>query len=110
MTLGLPPELFNGVLEGLSVDIYGNRSRILKVSIGRFNVIKLTVSFLNSISSSSKNTRLFKERHCSIGAGILNRFKIWFDYPNQQIILRKNGSFSKEFNYNVSGLDVVYDG
>jgi hypothetical protein len=94
--------------EGLSGLIYGNRSRIPKVTIGRFNVIKPTVSFLDSISS--KNARFFKKRHGSIGAGILNRFKVWFDYPNKQIMLRKNGSLSKEFNYNMSGLDVVYAG
>ncbi|MCG1035465.1 aspartyl protease family protein [Polaribacter sargassicola] len=104
-----PNRFFNDILgEGLSGVIYGNRSRVPKIKIGSFNVIKPTVSFLDSIST--KNARKFKEREGSIGASILKRFKVWFDYPNQKIMLKKQKSLSKEFNYNMSGLEVVYSG
>ncbi|TXD50953.1 MULTISPECIES: aspartyl protease family protein [unclassified Polaribacter] len=104
-----PIRFFNDILgEGLSGTIYGNRSRIPKVTLGSFEIIKPTVSFLDSISS--KHARLFTERHGSIGAGILKRFKVWFDYSNRQIMLRKNASLTKEFNYNMSGLEIVYSG
>ena len=104
-----PKRFFIDILgEGLSGIIYGNRSRIPKIKIGSFNIIEPTVSFLDTVSS--KNARLFKTRHGSIGAGILKRFKVWFDYPNKQIMLRKNASLRGGFNYNMSGLDIVYTG
>lgn len=104
-----PKLFFNDILgEGLSGTIFGNRSRVPKLKLGRFNIEKPTVSFLDSISTY--NARKFKERNGSIGSGILKRFKVWIDYPNKKITFKKNGSLKKGFNYNMSGLDVVYDG
>lgn len=104
-----PKRFFPDVLgEGLSGPIHGNRSRIPKVKLKSFELEKPTVSFLDSISTY--NARKFKDRNGSIGASILKRFIVWFDYPNRQMMLKKNGSFKKEFNYNMSGLDIVYNG
>lgn len=104
-----PNLFFNDILgEGLSGAIYGNRSRIPKLKLNSFVIEKPTVSFLDSLST--KNARSYIQRNGSIGAGILNRFKVWLDYPNQRLLLKKNGSFKKSFNYNMSGLDVVYNG
>jgi hypothetical protein len=104
-----PKRFFNDILgEGLSGAIYGNRSRIPKIKLGAFEIQNPTVSFLDSVST--KNARSFQERNGSIGAGILRRFKVWFDYPNKKIMLKRNSWFSKGFNYNMTGLDVVYNG
>ena len=104
-----PKRFFNDILgEGLSGSIYGNRSRIPKIKIGSFEVKSPTVSFLDA--ASTKNARNFKGRNGSVGAGILTRFIVWLDYPNRKIMLKKNGSFSKAFNYNMTGLNVVYYG
>jgi hypothetical protein len=104
-----PQLFFNDILgEGLSGTIYGNRSRIPKIKLGSFEIENPTVSFLDSISS--KNARNFKARNGSLGGGILKRFTIWLDYPNKQIKLKKNRFFKSSFNYDMSGLDVVYTG
>lgn len=104
-----PNKFFKDILgEGLSGSIYGNRSRIPKIQLGKFEIEKPTVSFLDTIST--KNARNFKERNGSIGANILRRFTVWFDYPNKRIIFKKNSSFKNDFNYNMSGLDVIYNG
>ncbi len=104
-----PKLFFNDILgEGLSGTIYGNRSRIPKLKIGKFEIEAPTVSFLDSIST--KNARSLKERNGSIGGNILKRFKVWLDYRNNKIMLKKNASFKDDFNYNMSGLDVVYSG
>ncbi|MFY9243298.1 MAG: aspartyl protease family protein [Polaribacter sp.] len=104
-----PKRFFNDILgEGLSGAIYGNRSRIPKLKLKSFDIKSPTVSFLDSIST--RNARSFEERNGSIGAGVLKRFMVWFDYPNKQIMLKKTNSFKKTFNYNMSGLDVVYNG
>jgi len=104
-----PQLFFNDILgEGLSGTIYGNRSRIPKIKLGSFEIENPTVSFLDTISS--KNARNFKARNGSLGGGILKRFTIWLDYPNKQIKLKKNRFFKSSFNYDMSGLDVVYTG
>jgi S1-C subfamily serine protease len=69
---------------------------------------KPTVSFLDS--SSTIHARKFKQRNGSIGGDVLKRFKVWIDYPNKKITLKKNASLTKGFNYNMSGLDVIYSG
>ncbi|NVK10147.1 retropepsin-like aspartic protease [Tenacibaculum sp.] len=107
--LKTPKKFFKDIIgEGFSGTIYGNRSRVPKISIGKFKVIEPTVSFLDS--SSTFNARQFKERNGSIGGGILKRFKVWLDYPNKRIVLKKNASLNKGFYYNMSGLHIVYDG
>ena len=93
---------------GLSGTIYGKRSRLFSLTIGRFLFKNPTVSFLDSISS--KKARQYNERNGSIGNDILKRFKVWIDYPNKKLTLHKNGSFTTGFNYNMSGIEVVYDG
>jgi hypothetical protein len=104
-----PIKHFKDILgEGISGTIYGNRSKISSVSLGRFVVEGPTVSFLDS--TSTFNARRFKERNGSIGGNILKRFKIWIDYPNKKITLKKCASLKNGFYYNMSGLHVIYDG
>lgn len=107
--LKTPKKYFRDILgEGFSGTVYGNRSKIKELTLGRFKIKKPTVSFLDS--SSTFNARHFKERNGSIGGNILKRFKVWIDYPNKKIAFKKNASFSKGFYYNMSGLQIVYDG
>ena len=104
-----PIKNFKDVLgEGISGTIYGKKSRIKQVKIGSFKIKEPTVSFLDS--TSTFYARQYKERNGSIGGNILKRFKIWVDYQNKKIILKKSGSFRGGFEYNMSGLDVVYNG
>jgi hypothetical protein len=104
-----PKRFFNDLLgEGLSGSIFGKRSRIPKLKIGRFKIKKPTVSFLDSIANL--NAQKFKNRNGSLGGNILKRFIVWLDYSKEQIMLKKNGSFKADFNYNMSGLDIVYSG
>ncbi len=104
-----PKRYFKDILgDGLSGTVYGNRSRVPEIWIGKFSMKNPTVSFLDTLSTV--NARNFKQRNGSIGGNILKRFKVWIDYPNKKITLKKNGSFKSGFNYNMSGLDIVYDG
>ena len=104
-----PEKYFIDILgEGLSGTIYGKRSRVENVAIGKYMVEKPTASFLDSLSTY--NARKYRERNGSIGGGILKRFKVWIDYPNKRLILKKTTSLKKGFYYNMSGLHVVYNG
>jgi len=104
-----PKRYFSDVLgEGFSGTIYGNRSRIPEISLGKFAIKNPTVSFLDTLATF--NARQFKDRNGSIGGGILKRFTVWIDYPNKQLKLKKNANFKDQFNYNMSGLNVIYNG
>ena len=104
-----PQLFFKDILgEGLSGTIYGNRSRIPSLVLNSFKIKNPTVSFLDTITT--KNARNFRDRNGSIGGGVLQRFKVWLDYPNSKIMLRKTAAMNKKFNYNMSGLEVVYNG
>ena len=104
-----PENFFTDLLGvGLSGTVYGKRSRISSLGLGKFLLNKPTVSFLDTLST--KDARKFNKRNGSIGTGILKRFTVWFDYPNNRLMLKKNSSYNEEFNYNMSGLEVVYDG
>ena len=104
-----PKRFFNDVLgEGLSGIIYGKRSRIKGFSLGNFFVKEPTVSYLDSTSTSKALS--FRERNGSLGGDILKRFRVWIDYPNRKITLKKTSSLSTGFNYNMSGLTVAYNG
>jgi hypothetical protein len=104
-----PVKFFDDILgEGLSGTIYGKRSRIEKFVLGPYHIMGPTVSYLDSLSSI--NARKFKGRNGSLGGNILKRFRVWIDYKNGRITLKKAGSFSTGFNYNMSGITVAYSG
>lgn len=104
-----PKQHFKDILgEGLSGAVFGNRSRIPKIKLKSFELENPTVSFLDTVST--RYARSLKDRNGSIGANILKRFIVWFDYPKRKLTLKKNGSFKDGFNYNMSGLDIVYNG
>lgn len=104
-----PPLNFYDYLgEGLSGSIFGKRSRIHLFKIGNFTFNEPTASFPDSTSVAFVNT--FKERNGSIGGKILKRFNIILDYPNQKITFKKNRYFKESFNYNMSGIELVYHG
>ena len=104
-----PKKFFKDILgEGLNGSIYGNRSRVPAFQLGKFMIPEPTVSFLDT--TSTVIARQFTKRNGSIGGNILKRFKVWFDYPNRRMMLKKNGSLKKGFYYNMSGIVVVYSG
>lgn len=107
--LKTPIKHFKDVLgEGLSGTVYGKRSKIPAILLGNYEIKTPTVSFLDK--TSTINARRFKERNGSIGGAILKRFKVWIDYPNKKLLLKKNASLKKGFYYNMSGLQLIHDG
>jgi len=104
-----PQRFFTDVLgEGFSGTVIGNRSRIPAIFLGKYKLKAPTVSFLDTLSSF--NARQFKKRNGSIGGEVLRRFLVKIDYPNKKITLKKNSNFKDSFNYNMSGLNVIYNG
>lgn len=104
-----PKNYFHDFLgEGLSGAIHGKRTIIESLIIGKFILKNPTVSYPDSISVS--HALKFKERNGSLGGSILKRFIVTFDYKNNRLILKKGGKFKDPFRYNMSGIELVYNG
>lgn len=104
-----PKKFFNDFLgEGLSGAVYGKRSKIEALVIGKFELKNPTVSFPDSASISY--ALQFEERNGSLGASVLKRFNVTFDYKNKKISLKAGSYFKEPFRYNMSGIELVYNG
>ncbi len=94
--------------EGLSGVIYGKRAMIESLHIGHFLLKHPTVSYPDSLSVA--HALRFKERNGSLGGSVLKRFIVTFDYKNNRLLLKKGSHFNDAFRYNMSGIDLVYNG
>jgi len=107
--LSVPKEYYEDFLgKGLAGDIYGKRTRINHLKIGNYELDNAKAAFPDMVTFSSiKN---LGDRNGSLGGEVLRRFNITFDYPNEQITIRKNSNFRKPFRYNISGIDLQHAG
>ena len=105
----VPTNYFEDYLgEGLSGAIHGKRTVIEQLVLGKFKLKHPTVSFPDE--GSIANARKFTDRNGSIGATVLKRFKVTFNYPKSEFILKKGSAFKSPFRYNMSGIELVYSG
>ena len=108
-SIKIPAKNFEDYLgKGFSGDVEGRRAQIEKFTFSKFEFNNPIVAFPDS--TSIKNVRMVKNRAGSIGAEILKRFNLVFDYPNQQLFLKKNSHYKTPFNYNKSGIEVQHYG
>ena len=108
-SINVPSKNFEDYLgKGFSGDVEGRRAQIDKFSFSRFEFNRPIVAFPDS--SSIQNVKMVKDRAGSVGSEILKRFDIFFDYPNEQLYVRKNRNFSTSFSYNKSGVEVQHFG
>ena len=90
---------------GLSGDLFGIKGRIDGLWVGPLVLPKPIVAFPNSelidqlISNNNRNGTL--------GAEILRRFIVTLDYRNNRMTLRPTSRIREEFNYNMSGMEVI---
>jgi hypothetical protein len=94
--------------KGFSGDIEGKRARVKGFTFDKYSFSLPIVAFPDS--SSIKSVRMVEGRLGSLGAGILKRFSVVFDYKNEKMYLRKNSDFNEPFTYNKSGLEVQHHG
>ncbi|MEM7654965.1 MAG: aspartyl protease family protein, partial [Bacteroidota bacterium] len=104
----LPPpketiEAFLG--QGLSGQVYGRLGRSPQLQLGEFVFENIITGYPAPEALSMLPSQL--SWYGNIGAEVISRFRVIFDYPNQRLLLRKTSKFRKPFDYNVSGLEVV---
>jgi len=91
--------------KGLSGDVFGAKGRLDAIWVGPLILPKPIVSFPNSelidqlISTNDRNG--------TIGAEILRRFNVTIDYRNSRLTMRPTHRVKDDFNYNMSGMEVI---
>lgn len=105
----IPDQNFDDFLGyGIGGSIYGKRSRIKEINIGDFKMEEITTSFPDSMYF--KGIENAESRDGSIGATILTRFRVTFDYRNATLRLKPNSKFKDPFEYDMSGIVIAHDG
>ncbi|MFT5917904.1 MAG: hypothetical protein ACI81T_004421 [Bacteroidia bacterium] len=102
----IPQKSFRSFLgRGLNGDIHGNIGRIDRFKLGSYKLPKPVVSYPDKedIAIALK----LSDRSGSIGSDLLRRFRVFFDYANKEIIVRKSGIYKRKFHYNISGINVI---
>ncbi|MEM7381472.1 MAG: aspartyl protease family protein [Bacteroidota bacterium] len=107
--IGIPDKYYDDFLgKGLNGDIFGKRTKLNNIAIGNFVLNDAKAAFPNMASFSA--VKDLGDRNGSVGGEVLKRFNITFNYPKNEITLRKNGNFNKPFHYNMSGIELQHNG
>ncbi|WP_262152185.1 PDZ domain-containing protein [Chryseobacterium foetidum] len=102
------PNIDDYLGRGFNGDIFGKRSRIHNLYLGKFKFEKPLIAMPDEYSI--QNLNLVKDRKGSIGSEILRRFTVAFDYQDEKLYLKKNRDFDDPFHFNMSGIDFKQDG
>jgi hypothetical protein len=95
--------------QGLGGNIFGVKSKLTSFIIGNFKFNELIVSHPDSTSAIGNNISF--KRNGLIGAKVLNRFHIIYDYPHNKVTFKKNRQhYNTPFFYNKSGIELIHYG
>lgn len=96
---------------GLGGEITGRIGRIDALELGSYKIDNIIANFPDPESYSDA---FFKSesirRNGAIGGEILSRFSVIFNFPDEEVYLKKNAAFKKEFNYDMAGLIIKAKG
>lgn len=102
------PNIDDFLGRGFNGDIYGKRSRIHSLKLGK-NILNEPIVAMPS-AESVQSMNFVKDRIGSIGSDILKRFEIALDYKNNLFFIKKTKYIKDPFKFNMSGLDIKHDG
>ncbi|WP_165864760.1 aspartyl protease family protein [Rufibacter latericius] len=90
---------------GLNGDIHGEIARLEALQLGEFTLNRPPACFPDSMSI--RHALGLNNRNGNLGADVLLRFKVVFDYNNSRMLLQPNRKFKTPFYYNLSGLELL---
>jgi len=101
---GLPQKFIAANLGvGLNGPIDGFISRINEIEIGNFKIKDVLASFPNNINRQSAS--YIVPRDGNLGLGLLKKFDVIFDYPDNALYLKKGVLFNEPYEHDMSGLE-----
>lgn len=92
---------------GLSGPISGHVGRIPVINIGKFKFKNVTSGFPAFEAVAAQIG--YNTRNGNIGAEFLRRFDAIYDYQNNAMYLKPNGSYRQKFDHDMSGIEVYTD-
>lgn len=92
---------------GLSGPISGSVGRVSKMRIGNFELNDVISSYPIYDDAAAKT--LILSRNGNLGAEILSRFNVTFDYTNEIMYLKQNQYFNRPFEHDMSGMEVYVE-
>ena len=95
---------------GLGGEITGKVGRIKSLKLGTYDIKNAIANFPDPNSYFDSLKLGATARNGAIGGEVLSRFTVIFNFPTEEIYLKKNSSFKKKFHYNLSGLTVKAKG
>jgi predicted aspartyl protease len=102
---GLPQKFIIANLGvGLTGPIFGFLSRIDEVDLGKYKVKSVITSFPNDYDETTLKS-MSVPRDGNLGVGILKRFTVIFDYPDNVVYLKPNTYFGAPFEHDMSGIE-----
>ncbi|RZM20337.1 MAG: PDZ domain-containing protein [Pedobacter sp.] len=88
---------------GLSGPISGSISRIPMVHLGSFSMKDVITSY--PVHSDVAAKTYLQGRNGNLGADILNRFNIIFDYAGEAMYIKQNQYYKRPFEHDMSGIE-----
>lgn len=95
---------------GLGGEIMGKVGRIKSLRLGKYEVDGVIANFPDPNSYFDSLKLGSTKRNGAIGGEVLSRFTTIFNFPKEEMYIKKNSSFKKKFHYNLSGLTVKAKG
>ena len=95
---------------GLGGEITGKIGRIQSLKLGTYDIKKVIANFPDPNSYFDSLKLGATERNGAIGGEVLSRFTVIFNFPKEEMYLKKNAAFKKKFHYNLSGLTIKAKG
>lgn len=91
--------------------ITGKIGRIESMQLGKYKINDMIANFPDPKPDGDTLTRSrTKDRNGAIGGEVLSRFNIIFNFPGEEIYIKKNGSFKRPSNYDMSGITLKAKG
>jgi predicted aspartyl protease len=86
----------------LGGDLYGHVGRVKKLNVSGLNFTQIITSFPQENEFS--HVILQSGRQGTIGADILSKMTLIFDYANEKLFLKKGEKFKSKFEFDMSGI------
>jgi membrane-associated protease RseP (regulator of RpoE activity) len=90
---------------GIGGEGFGKLSRINTIQMGQYRIRNPIIE----LTTDTRGIAASKTFDGIIGADLLSRFKVVFDYHRGEMIIEPNKNFQKAFKYDSSGLYLIVD-
>ncbi|WMN12853.1 aspartyl protease family protein [Marivirga salinae] len=105
----LPEKNVRDVLgAGIAGSIEGHAARIPQLSLDKYILEDVVANYPDS--GAYEDIIKITGRNGTIGGGVLKHFKLFFDYGNDKLYIRRNSLKTAKFKHDMSGMTVVAKG